>query len=223
MISEKIDFLDSLFKQYGLTEISSPSKEQMRKRIEKRIPKKFLNADLSKTLKKIQEYSINYNRTNNKGIYLYGSVGTGKTYSVCALAIDLLIQGYEVNVYNLPRLLNIIRSSFSKQEVTNEKTGDSSYAFIHNMSDIEKLADIEILIIDDIGAEKASDWVAETLYHLINTRYENMKTTIFTSNLDLNDLSDKISERIVSRIAEMSEIYKIEGKDKRLEDRFLSK
>jgi len=210
------DFLDTLLDQYQFDINTEPSKEHIRKRIERRIPKRFLDSDLNKTSQAIQKYAEKYNRKENKGIYLHGSVGTGKTYSMCALAIDLLAQGYDVQMFNLPRLLNIIRSSFTKEKVLDDKSGDTSYAFIHNMSDIEQIANVEILIIDDIGAEKASDWVAETLYHLINTRYESMKTTIFTSNLSLSELSERIGDRIVSRIVEMCEIYKLEGKDKRL-------
>jgi len=200
--------LDKLLDQYEFLPDRSPTKEQVKSKIEKRIPKRFLDADLVNTSKKIQEYSAKYSRENTKGFYLYGSIGTGKTYSVCALAIDLLIQGYDVIFYNLPRLLNIIRSSYIKT--------DSISVLSYDNANIEKLIDVEILIIDDIGAEKTTDWVAETLYHLINTRYENMKTTIFTSNLDMSSLADKVGDRIVSRIAEMSEIYEIEGSDRRL-------
>jgi len=217
-MSDNRDFLDILLDQYQFDINTDPSKEQIKKRIERRIPKRFLDSDLNKTSQIIQKYAEKYDRKENRGIYLYGSVGSGKTYSVCALAIDLLAQGYDVQMFNLPRLLNIIRSSFTKESVSNESTGNISTAFIHNTSNVEQLTEVEILIIDDIGAEKASDWVAETLYHLINTRYENLKTTIFTSNLNLSELSDKIGDRIVSRIAEMCEVFKLEGKDRRLND-----
>lgn len=193
--------------------IEQSRKEKIEKQIKNRIPPKFRNADLKKSLKVIQDYC---SQKKEKGFFLYGDFGTGKTYNVYALTKALLKKDIDVHVFNLPRLLNTIRASFSKQEVYNKDTDNYFYAFVKNMSDIEKLIDVEVLIIDDIGAEKPSDWVAETLYYLINSRYENMKTTIFTSNLSLDKLADRIGNRIISRIAEMCDVYEIKGEDRRV-------
>jgi len=189
--------------------------KRINERIENRIPPKFKNAELENSLKIIQNY-FEQEEYKRKGLFLFGNFGTGKTYNIYALAKSLIRRNINVWVFNLPRILNTIRASFSKQEVFNEETGENSSAFVKDMSDIERLIDIDILIIDDIGAEKPSDWVAETLYYLINSRYENMKTTIFTSNLSLDKLADKIGDRIVSRIAEMCDIYEVKGEDRRL-------
>lgn len=167
--------------------------------IKNKIPLRFRNADLSKTNKVIQDY---YNKDifKNKSLYLYGNYGTGKTYSIYALAIYLMINKYSLCIFNLIDLLNKIRLSYNKENLY-----------------IEKFYNVEFLIIDDIGKEKVSEWVAEQLYSLINYRYENIKTTIFTSNLNLNELSEKTGyESIVSRIAEMCEVYELSGEDKRL-------
>lgn len=190
-------------------------KERVKERIENRIPSKFKNAELKKCLKIVQDY-YSQKKHKEKGFFLFGGFGTGKTYNVYALAKQLITDDINVWVFNLPRLLNTIRSSFSKQEVYNEDTDNYSYAFVKDMKDIEGLINVDILIIDDIGAEKPSDWVAETLYYLINSRYEDMRTTIFTSNLSLDKLADRIGDRIVSRIAEMCDVYEISGEDKRL-------
>lgn len=190
-------------------------KMKIAKTIESKIPLKFKNAEIDDSLKVIRDYYYQ-GRYKEKGLFLFGDYGVGKTYNVYALAKHLIMNNIDVWVFNLPRLLNIIRASFSKQEAYNEDTGNTTYAFVKDMDGIEELIKKEVLIIDDIGAEKPSDWVAETLYYLINSRYENMKTTIFTSNLSLDKLSDRIGDRVVSRIAEMCDIHEIKGADRRL-------
>lgn len=176
----------------------------MKERIVDRIPDKFIDADIRKTPKEIQQYYADYDETeNSKGLYLFGPVGTGKTYSVNALAIELLKNSLDVRIFDLPVLLDQIRSSFSNdsQEIESRTIRD--------------LSDIEVLIIDDIGVEKITDWVLESLYKLINTRYENSKTTIFTSNHNLGELASRTNDRITSRITEMCKIIEVKGKDKR--------
>jgi len=207
--------------KYRRNEIESKEREReyLEKKIaeiiESKIPLKFKNAKIDNSSKIVRDYYYQ-GEYKEKGLFLFGDYGVGKTYNVYALAKCLIMDDVDVWVFNLPRLLNIIRTSFSKQEAYNEDTGSTTYAFVKDMSGIEELIRKEILIIDDIGAEKPSDWVAEILYYLINSRYENMKTTIFTSNLSLDKLSDRIGDRIVSRIAEMCDVHEIKGVDRRL-------
>ena len=76
-----------------------------------------------------------------------------------------------------------------------------------------------MLILDDLGAEKPSDWVKEQLYVIINRRYENMLPTIITTNCTMNELKDRIGERTASRIIEMTTPYKITASHSRLKVR----
>ena len=64
--------------------------------------------------------------------------------------------------------------------------------------------------------KKPTDWVCEIIFRLINNRYEKMLTTIITSNFDLNQISDRLNDRIASRIAEMCIVKKMIGPDRRL-------
>ena len=77
----------------------------------------------------------------------------------------------------------------------------------------------ELLVIDDVGAEKVSDWSRQMFYTLIDRRYREMSQTIITSNLDLDKLAEIIDERISSRIIEMGKVIKLGGKDWRLNSR----
>jgi DNA replication protein DnaC len=72
-----------------------------------------------------------------------------------------------------------------------------------------------IIVFDDIGAEKVSDWTRERLYLIINKKYEDMIPMIFTSNCDLEILSARLGDRISSRIMGMTELIKVDGEDMR--------
>jgi DNA replication protein DnaC len=160
---------------------------------EEDIPKKLL--DIFKEIK-----------VTRKGLYIHGSVGTGKTHLMYALgkyAERNLIR--DVEVFNSTDMLRRMRDDFAKTD-----SYDKEHLF-------KKLLEFRgLLMIDDIGAEKLSDWVLETFYLLINKRYEEMMPTLFTSNLPLKDLADKIGDRTVSRIVESCDVYNLDGDDRRI-------
>jgi len=81
---------------------------------------------------------------------------------------------------------------------------------------LEKYSKAKLLILDDFGIDKITDWSFQMLYVLINNRYENMLPTIFTSNHDLDEQAAKLGDnRITSRIQESCEIVKMDGKNYR--------
>lgn len=81
---------------------------------------------------------------------------------------------------------------------------------------LESLNKVNVLILDDFGVEKMTDWAYQMLYSLINYRYENLKTTIYTSNLDLEELAAHTGDsRLTSRIQEDCTIIKFDGEDYR--------
>src|SRR3990167_9483378 len=72
-----------------------------------------------------------------------------------------------------------------------------------------------VLIIDDIGAEKMSDWVRQILYYIINEREQRLLPTVITSNFSLQQIAEQIDIRISSRIAGMCKLIKLTGMDRR--------
>jgi DNA replication protein DnaC len=154
--------------------------------------------------KQIKEW---FKKTGGKGsLYVHGSVGTGKTYSICALAKLLFVNKMKVRVRNIVEYLNEMKKTFNSTD-----SEDS----IKSMLSTEKT-----LILDDFGAEKPTEWTQEIIYRLVNIRYERVLHTIFISNLSLSELSKLYGDRVASRITEMvggkSGIIKITGKDRRL-------
>jgi DNA replication protein DnaC len=85
--------------------------------------------------------------------------------------------------------------------------------------DLEKYMEADLLILDDLGAEKTTEFVEGEIYNIINYRYNNKLPTIITSNINWNDLESKYpmnGKRIASRISEMCGSFNLNGKDYRL-------
>ena len=80
---------------------------------------------------------------------------------------------------------------------------------------LDRLADADLLHIDDLGAEHRTDWVLEQLYTIINARYEDERATLVTSNLGPDELAAQIGERTVSRLEGMCELLPFHGSDAR--------
>ena len=138
-----------------------------------------------------------------EGLWLYGPVGTGKTSLAMLVSKAALDAGRTVAIYSLPRLLAEIRMTFDDDH-------QQSYVDL-----LDRLTTVDLLHIDDVGAEKTSPWVLEQLYALINTRYEEERAVIITTNLERDELAEQINERTVSRLEEMCEILPIWGRDLR--------
>ena len=144
----------------------------------------------------------------NKGLFLWGNPGTGKTL-LSSIILTEIVSRYAID----SKFLKISRNFFGKIKSTfNEKSemyGESEK--------IERaFAEVDLLVIDDFGVERGSPWEQETLYNLVDARYETEKFTIFTSNVNpLKMIKDPSGERIVSRIKEMCRIMEISGDDYR--------
>jgi DNA replication protein DnaC len=142
-----------------------------------------------------------------RGIWLMGDVGTGKTTLAMLVSRFALEAGYTVAIYSLPRLLSRIRRTYDAE------AGEQSY-----LDFFERLTSVDLLHLDDLGAEKSSDWVLEQLYAIVNERYETKRSVVVTTNLQEPELREQIGERTVSRLAEICDQYVIPlyGEDLRM-------
>ena len=82
---------------------------------------------------------------------------------------------------------------------------------------LTRLAEVDLLHIDDLGAEKTSPWVLEQLYAIVNDRYEAERSIVVTTNLDREELAEQIGERTVSRLEEMCDVCPLFGATRRFE------
>jgi DNA replication protein DnaC len=147
-----------------------------------------------------------------ESLFIYGKVGTGKTHMLCAAAKQAFCvqtsfphlheRGY-VKYVNYLELIFRLRNCFEGQNKGQE------------FSLMKELIDARYLFIDDLGAEKITEWTGQTIYYLISERYNQEKHISVSSNLTLQEVADKIDNRIASRLTEMCVVVELEGKDRR--------
>lgn len=138
-----------------------------------------------------------------RGLWLFGPVGTGKTTLAMLTSKAAAQAGFTIAIYSLPRLLAQIRATFDDN------------ATLSRIDFLNKLATVDLLHIDDVGAEQTSPWVLEQLYVIVNERYETERSVLITTNLEREALAEQITERTVSRLEEMCEILPVVGSDAR--------
>ncbi|AFM41946.1 DNA replication protein [Desulfosporosinus acidiphilus SJ4] len=176
---------------------------KMGKRFRSRTFESFeVNSYNSKAFESVKRYSDGFGKFADQGLgfMLSGPYGTGKTHLAAALAIDLISKGIPVVFGTLLSLLGKIKRTYV------EDRGQD-----HELDILETYSTVDLLIIDDLGKERASDWVLEKLFSIVNTRYENNLPIVVTTNFNLETLIDKlavnknsdIAESIVSRLHEM--------------------
>jgi DNA replication protein DnaC len=147
-----------------------------------------------------------------RGLWLMGDTGTGKTTLAMLVSKAALQDNRSVAIYSLPKLLARIRRTYDS-----EPGGDSYLSFF------ERLTSVDLLHIDDLGAEKRSDWVLEQLYALVNERYEAQRSMVVTTNLDQQQLEEQIGPRTVSRLIEIcGDPLPLFGPDQRVQARAVS-
>ena len=146
----------------------------------------------------------------DQGILLSGSVGVGKTHLAVSILKGLTERGFTCLFYEFGSLLKEIQNSYNSHTKTSE------------LGVLSPVFNSEVLVLDELGASKPTDWVRDTMAHIINTRYNDRKLTIFTSNYSddrKNDreetLEDRIGVRLRSRLFEMCKTISISGEDYR--------
>ncbi len=155
------------------------------------------------TAKKIAENFVKkfeLMQEKGKGLYLYSSTkGSGKT-RLAASILNAVVKVHD----NKDNPLSVYYSSAADLLAEIKKTFDRD-SDVKTSDLIDSVKNVELLVLDDIGVEKAGDWVEETFTRILDHRLQNLKVTIFTSNLEIDDLDNQYPQgRISSRIEKMT-------------------
>ena len=167
---------------------------------------KFDIAEDNEHIRKAKQYVENWKKVKaeNLGLLLWGEVGTGKSFAAACIANALLDAGIPVLMTNFSKILNQMGAMYS----------DERYQYIASFSHFQ------LLIIDDLGIERNTEYALEQVYAVIDERYKSGLPVIITTNLTLSEIrnpADVAHARIYSRILEMCTPVYIGGSDRRKE------
>ncbi len=186
------------------------------------------NSSLSKAKLMAGRFVEEYPLDENQGLLITGSIGVGKTHLAVGIIKELIAQkGASCLFYDYRELLKEIQNSYNVSVQATE------------MSILEPVFGAEVLVLDELGAVKPTEWVWDSVSHILNTRYNDRKTTIITTNFPdgpagdaRNDgnrsagrrdtLGDRIGDRMRSRLHEMCRIIEMQGEDFRMRVRSAS-
>jgi DNA replication protein DnaC len=160
----------------------------------------------------VEEYPV-----DSTGLLLIGSIGVGKTHLAVGIIKELILsKGIACLFYDYRELLKQIQNSYNDSVKATE------------LEVLRPVFETEVLVLDELGAVKPTEWVWDTVSLILNARYNDNRTTIITSNFDdrpagavagprgaarEETLGDRIGERMRSRLHEMCRIIKMEGED----------
>jgi DNA replication protein DnaC len=167
--------------------------------LEGRVPKKYRGVSFDRppvtgmpepVVAEVRRYVHNLSArlAEGRGMWLVGDVGTGKTTLAMIVSQAAIEAGYMVAIYSLPRLLNLIRD---------EIEGENSLLDL-----LDRLSSVDLLHIDDLGAQHTTPWRLEQLYSIVDARYQSGRAIIATTNLMPDDLSEQMGRRVLTTVSE---------------------
>jgi DNA replication protein DnaC len=189
------------------------------------------NRSLEQAKLEVQGFARNFPVGTEHGLLLMGTCGVGKTHLAVAALEEIILRGHTGLFYDYRELLKQIQDSYNPESNSTE------------MSVLEPVLTTEVLLLDDLGSSKPSLWALETVGHILNTRYNEHRVTLLTTNfLDVpapilsgpaaaarsyvarpaaaeDSLTDRVGTRIRSRLYEMCRTVEISAPDYRKEIR----
>ena len=170
------------------------------------IPRRYWAAEADRP--EFAEYIASFAGNGGAGLYIHGGVGAGKTHAASAMARLFAEAGYEVAFTTAKGMLERVKATFDE--------GGTEAA-------VARYAKCDVLVLDDLGKEDATEWSVGTVFSVLDARYEDMRPTIVTSNYAPGALADRLARRgervtaeaIASRISQTCRPVYLGGRDRR--------
>jgi DNA replication protein DnaC len=167
--------------------------------------KPYVSPSAARATEKVENYLKGWeeNREAGRGLYFCGGVGTGKTHLAVAVMNEVMQRKRVPSLFvTVPEFLDNLREAYMIPGRDLDEW-------------MEAVKNADLLVLDDLGAEKPNPWVRERLFVVVNHRYREALPTIFTSNIGPRDLASQLGERTASRIIAMCDWISLEGEDYR--------
>jgi len=162
-----------------------------------------------------KQYAQSFPDYGGDALLVWGDPGNGKSHLAAAVCHEVKEKGFIPVFQSVPELLERIRNTFRQQKGESER------------EIMDALLDCDLLVLDDVGAEKVSDWVQDILFRVIDGRYRQRRPIFYTSNLRPSELRDRLGPRIYDRMMETSltienkaASYRVELAEERLKNLF---
>jgi DNA replication protein DnaC len=194
------------------------------------------NRNLTQAKLIVERFAAEFPASSEHGLLLMGPCGVGKTHLAVAALKEVVLRGHSGLFYDYRELLKQIQDSYNVESQSTE------------MSVLEPVLKTEVLVLDDVGSSKPSMWALETVGHVLNTRYNEKRVTLLTTNFLDSDsalnatispvpariagmraptiedsLTDRVGRRIRSRLYEMCRTVEMSAPDYRKEIRNISR
>lgn len=168
--------------------------------------KKTARAQMETILGESLRFIENFDKPDTKSLIFYGGVGLGKSFMCSAIAKEMMDKGRSVLYYTANELVDLLQLyTFDREAFFKE----------YIIEDYRDLDDVDLLIIDDLGAELTNNFVRTSFFNIINTRIIKDKKLIISTNLSPLELKERYDERIFSRLIMYTDPYKFVGEDLR--------
>jgi DNA replication protein DnaC len=157
------------------------------------------------------------------GLLFVGRVGVGKTHLACATLRELVLAGHSGLFYSYADLLTEIRNSYNDNGAAKFFKDEDGNRWETESQILNHVINVDVLLLDELGKVKASEWVLDKIREIIGGRYDRKRTTLITTNFPLDpkepseiSLQEKIGADMASRLREMCHVVEMEGPDYRL-------
>ena len=148
--------------------------------------------------------------TEKNNLLIFGNTGVGKTFLTHCIARDIMQAGHSVLYLTATEFFDaLLDKAFHQAE--------------ESLDLYEQIQECELLIIDDLGTERNTDFVISQLFVCLNDRILNQKSTIISTNLTLNEIKSNYTERTFSRISNHYKVLRLAGDDIRIQKRLMNR
>lgn len=177
-------------------------------RLHERIPKRFQGGieslrtkmpRLEPFLRSAERWAAAFDTKTEKGLYIHGPVGCGKSALAYAIAGEVIRRGFDVEAWYIPDLYAAIKAGYDDTEGPDE------------FEIVDRCAQADLLVLDDLGTERVTEWSTEVVMRIVDRRYRDCKPLIVTSNvtpLEIGQVDDLKAKRIASRLCEMTDLVR---------------